>query len=230
MKVRSKISAIFLVVLCTDLFFSIALAEGWSLYKNSKSDNIKISYRKVPSQQLMVEFKGETKVRAKLSSLVSVIRDWKAMNQWVYKVKKAEILELVSDTERYTYIIHKSPLWGFDERDSIVHSFVKQDPRTLEVVFHGEAAPNKKKIDDRYERIVSGKSTWRFFPSENDDVKVTFQGFANPGGNFARIAKPYLVKMFLWKLPYVSLKNLKSQVMKPKYQYSKFSFIMDKKP
>lgn len=226
----SKNFCILILFFCYIFITPSSLAQEWILYKSSIPEDISIYYRSVPSQPRMIEFKGTTKIKSKLSSLAAVIRDVDAMHEWVYQVKSAEVDELVSDTERYTYIVHNSPFWGFDERDSIVHSYVLQDVNTLKVIFRGEAAPNKRERDSRYERIVSGISIWKFVPLANNWVQVTFQGFANPGGVIEKVAYSFLVKKFLWKLPFESLKNLKYQVKKQKYQNVKYAFIKDAKP
>ena len=200
------------------------------MYKSSIPDDIVIFYRKLPLKTTPLESKGVTHIKAKLSSLVAVIRDVESMHEWVYQVKSAEIDEIVNDTERYTYIVHNSPFWGLDERDSIVHSYVTQNPDTLEVQFRGKAAPNKRKKDGRYERIVSGMSTWKFIPQVNGWVEVRFQGYANPGGVVEKVAYPFLLKKFLWKLPFVSLNNLKVQVKKTKYKSISYSFIKNPDP
>jgi len=135
--------------------------------------------------------------------------------------------ELVSDTERYTYIVYKSPFWGIGERDCVIHSEIMQDAGTLTVTFTGESVPDKMERNTKYVRITGGISIWKFVPLADDMVEVTFQGYANPGGIMEKFPCAFLMKKNLWKLPFESLKNLKDEVKKSKYQNVHFDFIKD---
>ncbi|MDX1812584.1 MAG: START domain-containing protein [Gammaproteobacteria bacterium] len=212
------------------LAFSFELkANEWVLYKSFSSENINIYYR-VPSEEpSLVEFRGETIVQSNLTKLVAVIRDVELMHEWVYQVKSAKTDELVSDTERYTHIVHDAPIWGLKARDSYVYSSVKQDPVTLEVTFTGKSAPDHKGVDARYERIKKGRSYWKFIPLDSEHTKAIFQGYGDPGGYIEKVMFSFLVKQFLWRLPYETLRDLKKQVGKERYKNIRFSFIQDLK-
>lgn len=206
----------------------ISSTQDWDKYFNDKilpHDSIEVYYRyKNKDGYDYLEFKGVTYINSNLTTLSAVIRDVENMKKWVYNVEYAKST-LISDRERYTYIIHKSIGFIFKQRDSYVHSLISQNPYSLEVTIKGTSSPNDYPKADKYIRIQEGESTWKFIPISKHRSKVVFQGYANPGG---WVSSPFLTPMAkreLWKLPYYTLKGLKTQVIESKYKKIEYSFI-----
>src|SRR5436190_8602690 len=55
------------------------------------------------------EFRGVTRVRSTLSAFVALFKDLEHMPNWAYRIRKAERLKVVSDTETYAYTINSMP-------------------------------------------------------------------------------------------------------------------------
>ncbi len=204
------------------------VAQNWEQYTNSEMDSlegIEIYYRYIQVDGFdYLEFKGSTLIQSPLTSLVAVLRDVQDMPNWVYNVESAKLM-VINPMERYTYFVHKSIGIFFKPRDSYVYSILNQDSITLDVSIKGNSKPDKVERSDQYVRIEKGESQWVFIPVNKNTSKVIFQGYANPGGWISSSLLTPLAKSELWKLPYYTLKELKTHITAEKYQNASYSFI-----
>ncbi len=222
---------IFLTLLFA-VFSNILFSQDWEKYENStinQEGDIKIFYRYIEIDNFKyLEFRGEAFVPSSLSTLIGVIRDVDNMHNWVYNVDSAKS-HIISETERFTYIVHKQIGFIFKRRDSYVHSSIQQDQESLTVLIKGVSAPDKKPKRDGYTRIEKGESKWELIPITRNKTKVIFQGYADPGGILSSSLLSPLAKRKLWKLPFFSLRGLKEQSRNLEYANLRFPFITDKK-
>jgi len=207
----------------------LSASEEWTLKKQDEQENIQVYYRTLDSGN--VEFRGELELTTSLHSCVALLRDVDDMPEWVYNVEQAKVLNIISEWEAYTYVVNSVP-FPLDQRDSIVHTLIEQDPATLAITINGRGVPNYIKEKEGFVRIEAVQSFWQFVPVTKDRTKVIFQGFGEPGGNIpANIARTsifaWLTKTELWKLPFFTLKNLKQHIQKEKYQNAHFSFLKE---
>jgi hypothetical protein len=100
----------------------------------------------------------------------------------VYRTEKVIILKEINHKENFVYTVHTMP-FPFQKRDSIVHSTIEQDPESLSVMIRGKATPDYLPEKKGYIRIRAVESFWSFEPQHNGDVRITFQGYGDPGGS-----------------------------------------------
>jgi len=233
MKYRSTNKNVSLLLSCFILWLlSLTLAfahDGWLLNKQDIEENISIYYRTHNTGN--VEFRGEMTLETSVHSCIAILRDVKAMPSWVYNVKYAKVLEKVSELEAYSYVINTVP-FPLTQRDSIIHTVIDQDPETFAITLTGFSVPDYIAEKDNYVRIVEVNSYWRFTPLNKKLTKIVFQGYGEPGGYIsADIAHnsvfSWLAKTELWKLPFYTLKQMKSEIRKDKYQKAYFDFLKD---
>ena len=197
----------------------IAQTESeWEFAKGD--DQVKVYYRTLPTGN--VEFKGITTVNTSVSSLVSLFRDLENMPNWVYRARQVTELREVSNKERYMYAIHPMP-FPFRDRDSVILSKIEEDPVTHEVTILGKGVPGYIPENSEYVRVEAIKSFWQFHPVDDKQVRITFQGYGEPGGSipssiYRSQVFRWLVEMYLWRLPYTTLSNLRTEVLKTRYQ------------
>ena len=78
-----------------------AVAQGpWQFIE--ETDGVKVYYREAASGPIK-ELKLELTVDAKLSTIMAVLNDVKAYENWVFKCQEARVVKQVSDTEMYYY-------------------------------------------------------------------------------------------------------------------------------
>ena len=209
--------ALFIFILLPHLL----VAQPWDRVERSNIlpvDSIVIYYRTIELDGVdFLEFKGETYINSSLTSLASVLRDVDTMQEWLYNVDSARA-EIITEQERYTYFIHEPIGFIFKQRDSYIYSVISQNPKNLVVEINGVHAPDRGPRNNKFIRIEGGKSQWKFIPIDTKRTKVIFQGYADPGGWVSPWVVLWLAKNEVWKLPYESLRNLKSQVRKAKYK------------
>jgi hypothetical protein len=218
------------VLLCASgLLHARTKAGDWELVKQDEGNDIVVYYRTLESGN--VEFRGITHVRTSLSSFIALLKDFETLPQWAYRTDKVVTLKQTSDTEAYIYTIHPMP-WPFMPRDSVLLSHIDQNPQTLAVTVKGRAVPDYIPLNDDYVRISSGESFWQLTPIGEGTLEVVFQGHGEPGGSFSEsvfIAAIFrsLIKIYLWKLPYKTLKPMRHHIQNEKYQKKRFNFIQE---
>ena len=220
--------ALFFLLLSSRFCYANAVGN-WNLVKNDKANGIDVYLRILPNGN--VEFKGITTLNTSLSSIVALFKDIDSMSRWVYRTKKVMVLKEISHQEVYVYTIHTMP-FPFTKRDSIVHSTIRQDPESLTVTIRGQAAPDYLPGKKGYIRIRAVKSFWSFEPQAKGNVRITFQGYGDPGGSipssiYRSPVFHWLSRFFLWELPYYTLKNMQVIIHDKKYQTQTFSFIKE---
>ncbi|MDP4268160.1 MAG: START domain-containing protein [Bacteroidota bacterium] len=203
---RKLILFIFLlaVILLNSALAQAGSQESWSL--RTDKNGVKVYTRSVKGSQ-MKEFKGETYVKCTLGSLANLIDDISSYPKWMYNCKSAERIKKISIREGYSYYVNSCP-WPLDDRDIVIHYYMKQDPLTKEIVINmiGEKSyiPEKK----NYIRVPNFRGIWQFTPEKNGLVKVTYQTYSETGGT----VPSSLVNAFSVDLPYNTLLNLKNKL------------------
>lgn len=210
--------------------FGTLEAEEWTSIRDDQERDIRIFCRSHSSGN--VEFKGVTHVESRLSGLVALFADAENIPKWVYRTSSVSVLKKIEKTEAVVHTIHSMP-WPLRPRDAVVRSRLEQDPKSLIVTIRGRAVPDYIDVDEQYVRITQVESQWTFRPMPpGKTIEVTFQGYGEPGGEvLSSIHRSpvfrWLVKSFLWRLPYETMKNMKTIVRQPKYQNKAFTYIQE---
>ena len=226
---RKAIGLTIVLLLASGLLHARPKAGDWELVKEDEGNDILVYYRTLESGN--VEFKGTTHLRTSLSSFIALLKDFETLPEWAYRTDKVVTLKQTSNTEAYVYTIHPMP-WPFMPRDSVLLSHIDQNPQTFAVTVKGRAVPDYIPLNDHYVRISSGESFWQLTPMGEDTLEVVFQGYGEPGGSFSESVFTSaifrsLVKIYLWKLPYKTLKRMRRHIQNEKYQKKKFNFIQE---
>ena len=193
----NRIVLILFSLILNSRFCYAKAVENWDLVKSDKVNGINVYLRILPSGN--IEFKGITTLNTSLSSIVALFDDTDSMHRWVYRTEKVIVLEELSHKEVYVYTIHTMP-FPFTKRDSIVHSYIKQDPKSLSVTISGKAKPDYLPEKKGFIRIRVVESSWNFEPQNKGGVRITFQGYGDPGGSI--LSSIYRSPIFRWLCKY----------------------------
>jgi hypothetical protein len=120
----------------------------------------------------------------------------------------------------------------FRKRDSANFIQLTQTPSTKLVTINVSNIPDSVEHNDDYVRVPVAVSQWQLLPLDNGRVQITFSGYGEPGGSISSDAYHFplfqwLLKQFLWKVPYKSLLGLKEYAGRDKYQNRRFDFIQE---
>lgn len=199
-------------------------ASDWELKVSDKEADIQVFSR--VNERGYAEFKGVTRVQSRLSAFVALFKDLDRMPEWAYRIRKAERLKVISETESYAYTINALPL-PLHDRDVIVHSKISQDAGTLQVIFRGSGAPDFAPRDERYVRMPVVESSWTFTPLASGMVEVVFQGHGDPGGALSSGLLAWFVRLSISEAPYQTMLQMKKLVALPEYQVARYPFIRE---
>jgi len=202
-------------------------ASDWELKVADEEADIQIFSR--VNERGYPEFRGVTRVRSTLSAFVALFKDLEHMPNWAYRIRKAERLTVVSDTETYAYTINSMPPPLFD-RDTIVHSTISQDAATLKMTFRGSGVPDYAPKKERFVRMPVVESVWTFTPLSAGVVEVVFEGYGDPGGNLSSGVLAWFVRLTLSEAPYQTMLQMKKFVAQPEYQAARYPFIREATP
>ncbi|EQA46958.1 polyketide cyclase/dehydrase [Leptospira broomii serovar Hurstbridge str. 5399] len=182
---------------------------AWDLAK--EKNGVTVHTRNVEGSELK-EFRGKTKVKASLNSVLALLDDNPSYTTWLKDCKKSEAIKILNPKERYIYILNGVP-WPLDDRDFIVHSTFSLDKATGAVTYTLRPAANS--IVPEKKGIVRGKikGYWKFVP-KGDEVEVTYQVHSEPGGSIPSSIANFVVV----DIPYETLRKMKDKLEEPKYK------------
>jgi hypothetical protein len=211
------------------LFPCIAQAGEWSLARDK--NNIQVYLRDVPGSDIY-EFKGITKIKTSIDSLLAVLDDTPACPEWFYQCKSPVLVERVSFTERYVYQVSDFP-FPADDRDIIVRFLISQNIEHKSVTLRSDSladycqhlsTPVCKKINHSgLVRIVKSNGYFQFTLLSDGWVEVVWQQHLEPAGNLPK----WLVNALVVDAPFESLRQLQQLVKKDKYQKAKLSYDLE---
>lgn len=200
----------------------------WELVK-ADAEELKVYYRTLPSGN--VQFKGVTTVQSSLSTLIAVFLDLDSMPKWLYRTKQATLLERVGSVRWYVHMLHTMP-FPFRPRDSVNFIEMNQAPDTKTVYIDVTNVPDYIDPIEDHVRVQVAVSQWRLQPAPGGKVEITFTGYGEPGGSISSQTYHtalfrWLVKQFLWEVPYDTLLKLRQFIHLEQYQNRRFDFIKE---
>ncbi len=178
------------------------LTNEWRLVKSDRLRNIK-TYVRLEDGKRYRSFRAEMVMdNVKPEALIRLILDFKNYPKWFWETREAKLLQKISDTEYYVYMIHDAP-YGLPDRDVILHAVVSPQTTTkpyLDLTI--KAAPNYLPLKPPLVRMVAEDLFFRFTPLANGQLKSESEGYVDPGGivpswaaNFVQRSAPYAVAL-----------------------------------
>lgn len=208
------------MVIFTVIVSSIVEAENpWKLSR--QKDGIVVYVRDTPNSKLK-SFKGVVTIPVRLTALVAALQDTKAFPRLFHNCKNARSLKKVGKNESYNYVVTNMP-WPVKDRDSIVHSVLKQDKKTKRIRISINSKPKMLAVNKKMVRIQQMSGSWEFIPLKSGNVKVTYELSIMPGGKLPI----WLVNVLAVDFPFYTLKNIRELVKTPVYMNAKRSYIID---
>ncbi len=144
---------------------------------------------------------------------MALVNNHAAGPEWIQDCKELKTLERPSATESIFYMVTAAP-WPVKDRDSIIHSTMTQDPKTLVsrydmVIKNDVMEPQKKRV-----RITEMHGSWVFTPVDAKTTEITYQAHADPAGSLPN----WLINSLVVDMPYTTLKNMQTKVLEEQYQ------------
>lgn len=188
-------------------FQTNAQNQSWKLVKESK--DIKVYYRTMPGSEIK-EVKIITTFEASLSTIVSVLTNVNDYPKWVYGAMESNVINRISANEMYYYNKLDFP-WPLSDRDIVIHTHIKQDPKSKTVISISEANPTLLSTKKDLIRMKEFNSQWTFTLIGNK-VLGEYKFKSNPGGNIP----PWMINLALDEGPVRTIENFKKVILETK--------------
>ena len=209
------------LMLCLSLLPQTVWAGDWQEVRYDDKEDIRVFTQKMKGSEFKA-FRAVTRVNSTLTGLVALLEDADGAKDWVFKCRRMELIESLSPTESYYYMITDMP-WPVKNRDSISLAKVTQDAATGQVRVDIQAANGIKKSRKGYVRIREMSGYWLFTPLANGQVEVVYEAHADPGGGLPS----WLVNSFVVDAPLNTLRGLREKIGKEVYQSASRAYISE---
>jgi hypothetical protein len=168
------------------------------------------------------EFKAVTEIQSTLSGLVALVADMQNAPEWIDTCIEGRLLKQIAVNETMTYSVNEAP-WPVSDRDTVVHNRVSQDSVTRRVTITMEGKPTFIPDTPDRLRIKHLIGFWQFTPKPNGIVSIHYQVHCEPGGHLPS----WLVNAAVVDQPYKTLLNMRTYVLKKRYQHQRYPFIKE---
>lgn len=200
-----------------------SFGDNW---KVEKQDSEVTAYTTTVPGSDFRAYKIEAIVESTLAGIVEHQKDAPNFHKWMDGIKKSECFKDTGDAY-YTQSLAPAP-WPVKDRDSVVESFITQDPETLVVNIRFNHANHLRSPTKGCERVSMINGEWIFTPIiENGQatgkVKLEYLNHVNPGGK----VPGWLANKFAVDAPFNTIKALLKVVKEPQYQNAKLDFIKE---
>lgn len=217
--VRRVLVLLVLVISC-GVSLTVNADSAWQLRKDKAGIQV---YTKSVDGSPYDAVRAVTRVdNIRLMSLVALLEDVAACQDWSDQCVESTVRKRISDTEAYVYTHNDLP-FPVKDRDVLAHVVWSQNSDDLEVVMSSQATTG---LMDRVKgriRLTEAKTSWRFKPLESGLVEVSNEAHINPGSSLPG----WMTNMLLVDTPYETIKSFVEEAAKPKYQNADVSFIVE---
>ena len=191
----------------------------WTFKK--ERDGIRVYTRDLADSNLK-ELKITLRAEGTLNSILSLINDVDAYQNWVYRCGLSKTIERRSPLESIDYYIMDFP-WPLSDRDLTVHSTIHQDPQTKVVTSITKSVAGVVDKHSEMVRISQHFNKWIFKPVNEKEVDVVYTLNSHPAGNIP----DWLINMAIDQGPMESMKRFRNMLKTKKYKYAKIAGILD---
>ncbi len=196
---------IILTLLLTAGALGLTHANEWKSTK--QSNGVEVYTKEVPGTALKA-FKGVTRVKASMSSLIAMIEDIPEYKNWMYNIKTSNVVGETTNQNGVVYVVQKAPI--ITDRDICFEYKVSRSGDSVQVEF--QEKPQGVPATD-YVRVQYFRGMFKLTP-KGSDVEVVYEVAADPGGSVpSSVANTMAVD-----IPFTTLSNIHTKVNLAKYE------------
>lgn len=193
--------------------------HDWDLKRDR--DGVQVYTRDVEGSKFK-SVKSTMMVETSLGALVALVRDSAACRDWAAHCKKAEDVEVISETELFVYTLNDLP-WPVADRDAVTHVAWKQDPNDQSVTMTAIVVSSKLPKTKGVVRLTYGVTSWQFTPVGEKTVEVSSRAHLDPEG-----ATPaWLSNRLLVGAPFETMIAMREIAQSTRYDNSQFQFLTE---
>lgn len=200
---------------------------SWRLRETDPEVPVSVYLRERPGA--LPAFRASTVIEARLSALAAVLLDATRTQDWVYRTRRAELLQSDGPTRGVTLVITGMP-FPLADRESVVAWEMTQEAQTLVVTLSGRNAPDVLPPHPDRVRMPTFESRWTLTPRTDGRVDVVFEGLGDPGGSLNSPLLRHFASAAAWEAPWHTLRALHEMVRRPEYAQAQLDFIREPQP
>jgi hypothetical protein len=181
------------------------MAQPWTWTK--ESDGVTVYTRYLKNSPLKA-YKGETVFEASADSVCSMLGNPDNSDWWDKEISHVRVLDYKKDDYVRYYLVYNLP-WPLTNRDLVAETQVKPGSASGEYVYLTNPVRNQIPEDPDRVRIRKYQQKWTVEPVSDHEVKVTLEGFLDPGGNIPA----WIFNMVVADAPVRAIKSLRERVL-----------------
>ena len=192
-------------------------AQGaWKLEK--EREGIQVYTRSVPGSTFR-EFKVTATVEVSANNLVAVLKDVGSFQELFDRTTDARLLKTSGETRHIHYAYTDGP-WPVADRDGIYEYRYRYEAADRSVVVDIQCLPEFLPAEPGVVRIEHCRGEWRFRSLAAERTEITYQFFADPGGNLPA----WIVNWSTVDIPFQAIVKLREMAVRPAYRNHVYPF------
>lgn len=202
---RRTLLILVLIVTCTIAHSQVI----WKLRKDE--DGIRMYTASTDTSEFKL-LKVELEVDATSAQVLAFLKDVEQQPDWIYGVRHARMLKLVTPDE-FIYYSQVDLPWPCSDRDYVAHLQVSRPVAGL-TVLDSHAEPHYLPLKKGLVRVQKSIAHWEIRSLQAERQAVTYTLSFNPGG----LIPACLINMFLTKGPSSTFSKFREAVTLPRYK------------
>ncbi len=158
---------------------ALSTEATWTLEKDEEKIRL---YTRPVSGSPFLEVKAITVINAPMTKVADAFGDGDGCSAWRALCKSSEVLSMVSDTERYVYLVLDLP-WPLSDRDMVIHSTAQIDAASKTATVKLASASSTHPAKDYVRAESSGEYTIKAIGDEQ--VEFTYIMHTDLGGDLS---------------------------------------------
>jgi hypothetical protein len=193
------------------LFLSFFLVTSYAVYSQEwefakERDGIKIYTRKENNGSLK-SFKGSADLKTEMSKVCSLLGNAKSFDWWDKDITEIKVISYELGKYIQYYLVYDVP-WPLSDRDLVVDARITIDPVTGAETIFAQPLPNIIPEKPDLVRIKNYWQKWTVLPLSPGIVRVTLEGYVDPGGN----VPAWLYNMVITDTPLKVIREVRKRV------------------
>ncbi len=152
-------------------------SDGWQLDRSK--DDIRVYTREVAGSPFLA-VKAVTTLELPVAQVSELMGDGEGCVEWRDMCKSSQVLETVSEHERYIYMVLDLP-WPLSDRDLVIHSTTEFDPQNQSATIHLVSDSDRHPEQDLVRAETDGKFLLRVLAE--GEVEFTYIMHTDLGGD-----------------------------------------------
>lgn len=184
---------------------SLAHAQEWKSTK--QANGVEVFTREVPGLPYKA-FKGVTRVKAPVTSLIAMMEDIPEYQNWVYNIKTSNTVGEATENNGMVYLVQKTPV--ITDRDICFEYKVSKVGESVQIEYKEKSSAVPL---TNYVRVPYFRGQFKLTPKGNE-TEVIYEVAADPGGSIpAMVANTLAID-----IPFHTLSNIHTKVNLAKYE------------